>query len=169
MLLRRATWRRTNWRVPQDAVDQAYDRFVDRWLADTAPADPVAWIVLVAENALRAGPARVGLRRGRCSSVSEQQALQVPDAELTTGLDLAMLRAFPPAELAVLTPGELCAFFAILDHPSLRAAAAAVGMSPRDLRARRRRVITKLRCVLAGMPVRRSKRGGPDPLAVVVA
>ena len=60
---------RCRWRIPQDALDTAYDRLVDRILCDQAPVRPIQWLRDVEKNLIKKGPHCAGLQRSRFEQV----------------------------------------------------------------------------------------------------
>jgi hypothetical protein len=148
-LLRTISRQACCWRVPEDAVDKTYDRLVDRIIDGSPPEDFQSWANLVLLNQFKSGPERTEMRSARM--VELPRDISAGDS-LDRRTSLAVLRQrleqLGSEARGSLTKLEQSALHAMLTQPTMAAAANASGMTERDLRARRGRIVKKIRALL---------------------
>lgn len=130
------------WRVAEDAVDAAIDKWVDKAIQDGEPR-PFAWLRRVFLNLCRSGPERRELEVRSCGPLQdadpESTAPDPQDPESRPAL-----RGLIRSKRSLLTDAEYRAVEALLEADSLAAAAGQAGMSRRDFRNRIKRAAHKL-------------------------
>jgi DNA-directed RNA polymerase specialized sigma24 family protein len=139
---------RGSWRLTDDVLDAAYDEVVDRMLARGAGlGQPTAFARAVLRNLVRSGPDRVGLHRARVARIPA-------DLETPPGAQHPSPAAhrIPPSALEGLTAAERRAVTAAAGSPTVTAAAASAGMTPRAYRTRVSRAARKIRGFMAEHP-----------------
>ncbi len=136
---------RGTWRVVIDAIDLTVDRVIDRMMrpAATHPRDWVAFTIEIYRNAVRKGPGRAELSKHIGVRLGEEHLLvPAPDPEPTRAKPKVTLEELLRASL---TAAERAAVTAWWNTGGIRAAAALLGQTPRDVRVRVRRAIEKFR------------------------
>jgi DNA-directed RNA polymerase specialized sigma24 family protein len=149
-----------SWRVPEDAVDRTYDKFVDRVVDGSPPANPRSWAWRVLTNLFKSGPERTELRSAAGGELPGNTAAREPTDEReceSVAARRQRLEQLGGEALLLLTEPERTAFQAMLTQPTMAAAARTCGMTRRDLRVRRKCIARKIRALLdAGPPARDS-------------
>ena len=143
-----------DWRIADDAVDLALDRVANVLLGPSS-RHPSAWLpyaVRVYQNLVRSGSSSVALRRIKTVSLTaEHELIAAPEPDERQASPRAKLGEFL---LESFTASEAAAVSAYWITGGIRAAAAALGWSPRDVRKRVQR---------AGLKLQREFRGDPSP------
>ena len=155
------------WRIPQDVVDQAYDKAAHQRLdkllePDANPEDLRAYASRIALNLVKRGPERFELNQSALQSMQDRAPEDTKPSDYP-----APAKSLPPLEspestrvidrileqlVDRLTAAESAAVRATPGASNTQSAAKAAGMSPWNYRTRIRRAADKIRAFRSEEP-----------------
>ena len=145
------SFRHCRHRVPLDAVDEAYDAVIDRFLDGASIKSLGRYAREVLRRRIARGPLRLGARRDGHRSI-EACCLADSLESTSTSMDIETRRrqlrgllSECPVGCPCPSPGEVSAVRAVADGGAIRDVASRLGCSERSLRMRLDRAARKLR------------------------